>query len=691
MTTNLPPAPPAPGRARPSGSAPLPILLLFATLLIAIVGAWTYKSLRDDIRASAQRTLAVIAEQKKQEIDQWLSQARIDAEIFFSGPSSVPELFRQWQAGGEQDRELLAQLSGRIDLLARAKRWGGVALFDTHGRLAFSQSEAIDPELGAEQIRQVLEDRKPRIIDLHRDRHGHVVFGMLAPITSAGTRPLGVVYLLWLAEHSLYPQVERWPVPTRSAETYLVRAEGEQVLFLSPLRFHPGAALALTRPRAASALPAARAVRGERGLLVGGIDYRGVPVLSYVTPVAGAPWLMIAEINQEEVEAGIRTVAWGTGLVAVLGLLLVYALGYLLWRRDRQKQELAVAELRAEAAVRQRFLDELEQRVAERTAEARAINEQLAAREKRLEFVLEGSRLGTWDWNIATGEVSRNDYWAAMLGYTLREVDDATADSWLALIHPEDRERARQSIDDHLAGKIPLHEVEYRMRGKDGSYNWILDRAQVVQRDEQGRPLRMSGTHESISHRKEAEGQLLRAREEAELANRALQAVNEKLHRLATTDALTGTWNRRHFEECATAAIARAHRYHEPLCLILFDIDHFKSINDRCGHEMGDRVLVEVAHLLGEKLRETEVLARWGGEEFVLLLPHCTAAEGVAAAERLRHLLEERPLPCAERVTASFGIGELRAEEGFPDWLRRVDKAMYAAKATGRNTVCRAE
>lgn len=691
MVTTPPPAPPELGRARFSNNAPLLLLLLFSTLLVVIVGGWTFRSLRDDIRTSAQQTLAVIAEQKNQEINHWLSQARIDAELYFSGSSPVTELFSAWLKSGRRDPALQAQLTDRIDLLAKVRGWGGVVLFDTNGKMLFSQKDADGAELGIERLRQALESPEPRIVDIHRDSHGHLVFGMLVRVMPAGSRPLGVAYLVWMAEHSLFPQVERWPVPTRSAETYLVRAEGEQVLFLSPLRFHPGAALALTHPLAASALPAARAIRGERGLLVDGLDYRGVPVLSYVTPVAGTPWLMIAEINRDEVEAGIRTVAWGTGLVAVLGLLLVYAVGYLLWRRDRQKQELAVAELRAEAAVRQRFLDELEQRVAERTAEARAVNEQLAAREKSLKFVVEGSRLGTWDWNITTGEVIRNDYWAQMLGYTRREVDDATADSWLALIHPEDRPRASQSIDDHLAGKTPLHEVEYRMRGKDGSYNWILDRAQIVQRDEQGRPLRMSGTHESISRRKEAEAQLLRAREEAELANRALQVVNEKLHKLATIDALTGTWNRRHFEECATAAIARAQRYSEPLCLILFDIDHFKSINDRCGHETGDRVLVEVTHLLREKLRETEVLARWGGEEFVLLLPHCTEAEGLAAAERLRHLLEEQPLPCAVRVTASFGVGELRAEEGFPGWLRRVDKAMYAAKATGRNTVCRAE
>ena len=145
----------------------------------------------------------------------------------------------------------------------------------------------------------------------------------------------------------------------------------------------------------------------------------------------------------------------------------------------------------------------LEQRVAERTAELQAAHAMLREREESLQFILEGSRLGTWDWNIVSGEVRRNDYWAEMLGFTPEEVDDALVNGWLELIHPEDRERAWRSIDDHLAGGASVHEVEYRMRTRDGGYRWILDRAHIVRRDEAGRPLRMSGTHEDITRRKQ--------------------------------------------------------------------------------------------------------------------------------------------------------------------------------------------
>lgn len=199
MTTTLPPAPPAPGRTRPSGSAPLLLLLLFATLLIAIVGGWTFKTLRDDIRASAQRTLTIIAEQKKQEIDHWLSQARTDAGLFFSEASSVTADFRQWRESGERDRALLAQLTGRLQFLAQIREWDGVALFDPAGRPVFSQGVAVGTEPGVERIRQALAGQEPLLIDLHFDRRGHVVFGMLAPIRSSGPESLGVACLLWRA------------------------------------------------------------------------------------------------------------------------------------------------------------------------------------------------------------------------------------------------------------------------------------------------------------------------------------------------------------------------------------------------------------------------------------------------------------------------------------------------------------
>jgi len=130
---------------------------------------------------------------------------------------------------------------------------------------------------------------------------------------------------------------------------------------------------------------------------------------------------------------------------------------------------------------------------------------ELRLSEERLKMVLEGSELGFWDWNIETGEVRRNDRWAQMLGYANIQEFENNTDTWTNAIHPEDRDRAWQSINDHLEGRTPAHRMEYRMLTRDGGYTWILDNAKIVQRDQNGKPLRMSGTHMDISARKQLE------------------------------------------------------------------------------------------------------------------------------------------------------------------------------------------
>jgi PAS domain S-box-containing protein len=199
---------------------------------------------------------------------------------------------------------------------------------------------------------------------------------------------------------------------------------------------------------------------------------------------------------------------------------------------DKSKEQL-LAEL---AELRQRNCGmEIQSTRNERVAAALAVRtatQALEESEASLQFVLEGSRLGTWDWNIETGEVKRNDYWAEMLGYTSAEVDDATAGSWLNLLHPDDRQRAWQSIEDNLAGHTLVHEVEYRMLARDGSYRWILDRARIVRRDVDGRATRMSGTHQDVTERRQMEDDLRAARDALE------QRVAERTEELTRTNEL---------------------------------------------------------------------------------------------------------------------------------------------------------
>ncbi|KAA5606159.1 diguanylate cyclase [Roseospira marina] len=181
----------------------------------------------------------------------------------------------------------------------------------------------------------------------------------------------------------------------------------------------------------------------------------------------------------------------------------------------------------------------------------------------------------------------------------------------------------------------------------------------------------------------------LRARE------RALTEANAALERLAGEDPLTGSINRRRFMDAAGSELTRATRHRRPVSVALFDIDHFKAINDTRGHAAGDAALVALARLCREAVRASDLVARLGGEEFVVLLPETTLLHAVETAERLRAAIARL---CVEHqgdtfsVTASVGVAQWAApDESLDDLLRRSDDAMYRAKAGGRNRVERAE
>jgi PAS domain S-box-containing protein len=139
--------------------------------------------------------------------------------------------------------------------------------------------------------------------------------------------------------------------------------------------------------------------------------------------------------------------------------------------------------------------------------ESKNVNQKLVESEHRLTRVMDGSQLGYWDWEIKTGKVQRNERWAEMLGYTLPEIE-LNVKQWTDLHHPDDKAAAWKSISDHLEGRTPVHRMEYRMRCKNGEYKWILDQASIVEWDDEGKPLRMSGTHTDVTERKKAEENL---------------------------------------------------------------------------------------------------------------------------------------------------------------------------------------
>ncbi len=171
-------------------------------------------------------------------------------------------------------------------------------------------------------------------------------------------------------------------------------------------------------------------------------------------------------------------------------------------------------------------------------------------------------------------------------------------------------------------------------------------------------------------------------------ARARLVDANHKLSSAASTDALTGLGNRRLLEQRADTMIAAARADGSPISVLVIDIDHFKRINDRWGHGVGDGVLCAVAGRCVEQLRDADVFVRWGGEEFVAVLPRCAPDAAHAVGDRILGAIRASSvLPqSGAPVTASMGIAEVRrGEQTFTDAIRRADAAMYRAKAAGRD------
>lgn len=182
----------------------------------------------------------------------------------------------------------------------------------------------------------------------------------------------------------------------------------------------------------------------------------------------------------------------------------------------------------------------------------------------------------------------------------------------------------------------------------------------------------------------------LRIREQMEMRNAELDDLNQKLRTIAIHDQLTGLYNRHFMVE----QIERQHELftrHGNVCsIVLFDIDHFKQVNDRYGHAVGDDVLVAFSRRVEVLLRQGDVLGRYGGEEFLLLLPMIDLSAALQLAERIRCTLADSPVQLKSgevTVTASFGVAQLECGEEADDWLIRVDQALYRAKEHGRNCV----
>lgn len=303
---------------------------------------------------------------------------------------------------------------------------------------------------------------------------------------------------------------------------------------------------------------------------------------------------------------------------------------------------------------------------------AKQMNSDLIIQRQRLTNIIEGTRAGTWEWNIQTGETYFNENWANIIGYELSELEPISIETWLKFVHPDDAKLSGDLLDKHFAGELDYYECEARMLHKDGRWIWVLDRGKVTTWTPDGKPLLMAGTHQDINKRKQLELELTRQ---------------------AQLDHLTGLSNRRHFMAQGDVELSRAIRYDTPLSVLMLDIDFFKEVNDTYGHQAGDTILQAIGKFCLNTTRKADLAARLGGEEFAIILPATDAKGALLVAEKLREYIANMevkiPPDVSIDVTISIGVSTLDNKDiNIDTLLNQADKALYNAKKTGRNKVC---
>ncbi len=314
----------------------------------------------------------------------------------------------------------------------------------------------------------------------------------------------------------------------------------------------------------------------------------------------------------------------------------------------------------------------------------------------RLALALEAAGFDLWENDLISGEVTyRALKTFAELGYSEKEAFDYI-DDMFAIVHPEDAPIVRAAINDHLSGRSLQYRCEFRLRAKDGSWIWYANYGKVMVNDGDDKGKRFVGVTFNIHDRKFQEEELRRVNMQLALQNEQLEKMNLTLQSLSTSDSLTQLPNRRFLLERLQQALMSRMRTGLTGALLFIDIDNFKTLNDTLGHDMGDLLLQKVAKRLQSCVRESDTIARIGGDEFVVMMEHLSkitleaAAQTEAVGEKIRETLSQPYQLNSYQYHSSSSIGATlfnKDSQTAEDLLKQTDLAMYQAKRAGRNTV----
>jgi len=284
----------------------------------------------------------------------------------------------------------------------------------------------------------------------------------------------------------------------------------------------------------------------------------------------------------------------------------------------------------------------------------------------RIALSLKGFNAGMYEWDMLDNSAYLSSEWKVMLGYDKDEVFPKNLSTWKDRVHPDDIDTVMQDVQVAISSQEAHIETTHRLKHKDGHWVWILGRG-FIQYDENANPLRMVGIHTDISKNKEREA--------------LIQKQADSLYYLAHYDMLTGLANRVLLTDRLQQAIKKAIRYKTKLALFFIDINKFKTINDSLGHHVGDKVLKEIAKRLKGTIREEDTIARFGGDEFIILLENTknvsVLKEKIQSTFKEAIYIDEHAL----NITCSIGVSIYPDDADTIDkLLKDADRKMYSNK-----------
>jgi diguanylate cyclase (GGDEF)-like protein/PAS domain S-box-containing protein len=275
-----------------------------------------------------------------------------------------------------------------------------------------------------------------------------------------------------------------------------------------------------------------------------------------------------------------------------------------------------------------------------------------------------------------------NDKFCDISGYTR---DELIGKPHNVIRHPDMDREAFKDLWDTIKAKKSWHGIVKNMKKNGGQY--IVDTTVIPILDVDGDVTEYIAIRHDITELEETKEQLRNINKAMKNKVDELYSMTHSLEEKAHKDTLTGIHNRESFEEMFSYELAYARDNRIALSLMLFDLDNFKEINDTYGHQAGDTILKEIVSVIAQNIKTSDIFARWGGEEFVILLPMTTLDGAYTFAQKLREIIEHHAFSYKETLTASFGVGQLDTQDDKATLFYKVDKALYVAKANGRNRV----